>query len=608
METKTIETGILTRILEVKESSTDAESRTLEISFSSETPVERSFGSEILDHKPESVRLGRLNSSAPVLFNHDIDQPIGVVESATIEEKIGRASIRFGKSEKAEEVFQDVMDGILKNVSVGYAVHRMEQTKDNPPEYRVTDFEPHEISIVSVPADISIGVGREGETRIQTEIIELPKKQKTKMEAEVQERAVDMDAVIKEAGQAEQKRIREIEAYGREHKETELAEQFIKDGKSEGEFAQEILTRIQKRPKEQANIGLTKKEVNRFSWMRLINHMSKPGDEKYRREAEFEIDTCIEAERVAHKAARGYIIPNEVLNDRRIKTPARYGTRELLAGSGDGANLVPTILDASSFIEFLDNTMVTVRAGATVLRNLDGIIKIPRRDEAITGGWLAESADAGDVTPSYDQVTLQLKTYGLRVDLSRQLRLQSSMDIESLVSREIAMSCALALDKAAISGDGSSNSPTGAGAQSGVGTVALATINQITWAEAIELQADVMSANAYFGSMAYAIHPVLAGDAKSRSRDSGSGRYVMENNEIDGFPAYVSAQVADLGASGANNAMFGDFSSMLIGYFSPGIDVMVMKEFADGRTRLVVFVDADTNVRHVGSFSRTSNP
>jgi HK97 family phage major capsid protein/HK97 family phage prohead protease len=608
METKTIETGILTRILEVEESTTDAESRTLDISFSSETPVERGFGSEILDHSPESVDLGRLNNAAPVLFNHNIDVPIGVVENARIDGKVGRAQIRFGKSEKANEIFQDVMDGILQNVSVGYSVERMEQTKENPPEYRVVSWNPHELSLVTIPADNSVGLFRDQETRFQTEIIELPKKQKQKMEVEEQERAVDMDAVIKEAGQAEQKRIREIEAYGREHKETELAEQFIKDGKSEGDFAKEILSRIQKRPKEHADIGLTKKEVNRFSWMRLINHMSKPGDEKYRREAEFEIDTCIEAERAAHKAARGYIIPNEVLNDRRIKTAPRYGTRELQAGSGDGANLVPTILDASSFIEFLDNTMVSVRAGATVLRNLDGIIKIPRRDEAITGGWLAESADAGDVTPSYDQVTLQLKTYGLRVDLSRQLRLQSSMDVESLVSREIAMSCALALDKAAMTGDGSSNSPTGAGAQSGVGTVALATINQITWAEAIELQSDVMSANAYFGSLAYAIHPVLAGDAKSRSRDSGSGRYVMENNEIDGFPAFVSAQVADLGASGANNAMFGDWSSMLIGYFSPGIDVMVMKEFADGRTRLVVFVDADTNVRHVGSFSRTSNP
>ena len=608
MEMKTIETGILTRILEVKESTTDAESRTLEISFSSEAPVERSFGSEILDHKPESVRLGRLNSSAPVLFNHDIDQPIGVVESAKIEEKIGRASIRFGKSERADEVFQDVMDGILKNVSVGYAVHRMEQTKDNPPEYRVTDFEPHEISIVSVPADISIGIGREEETRFQTEIIELPKKQKPNMEVEVQERVVDMDAVIKEAGQAEQKRIREIEAYGREHKEQELAEQFIKDGKSEGEFAREILTRIQKRPKEHSDIGLTNKETKRFSWMKLINHMAKPGSERFRREAEFEIDTCLAAEKKQSKAPRGYYIPNEVLNDRRIKTPLRYGTRELQAGSGDGANLVPTILDASSFIEYLDNAMVTVRAGATVLRNLDGILKLPRRDEAITGGWLAESADAADTTPSYDQVTLQLKTYGLRVDLSRQLRLQSSMDVESMVARQISQSCALALDKAAMTGDGSSNSPTGCGAQSGVGTVALATINQITWAEAIELQSDVMSANAFFGNLAYAIHPTLAGDAKGRSRDSGSGRYVMENNEIDGFPAYISAQVKDLGASGANNAIFGDWSSLLIGYWSPGIDVAVHKEFDDGRTRLLVFVDADCNVEHVGSFSRTSNP
>ena len=157
-QTKKIETGILTRILEVKESNADKDSRTLDISFSSEAPVERSFGAEILDHKPESVRLGRLNNSAPVLFNHDIDQPVGVVESARIEEKIGRASIRFGNSERANEVFQDVMDGILQNVSVGYAVHRMEQTKDNPPEYRVTDFEPHEISIVTVPADISVGI------------------------------------------------------------------------------------------------------------------------------------------------------------------------------------------------------------------------------------------------------------------------------------------------------------------------------------------------------------------------------------------------------------------------------------------------------------------
>ena len=601
-QTKKIETGILTRILEVKESTANKDSRTLDISFSSEAPVERSFGAEILDHKPESVRLGRLNNSAPVLFNHDIDQPVGVVESARIEEKIGRASIRFGNSERANEVFQDVMDGILQNVSVGYAVHRMEQTKDNPPEYRVTDFEPHEISIVTVPADISVGISRERNTRVQTEVIELPELKEHKMEVEVQEQAVNTAALEAKVRADELKRVREIEAYGREHKESELAEEYIKSGKSEGEFAQAVLERIKNRPKEHFDIGLTKKETGEFSMLRLINALARPHDRTAQDEASFELQACQAQEGKQKRSARGVYIPNEVLNERSLSRPS-YQKRELLAGSGDGANLVPTILDGSSFIEFLDNNMVSVAMGARVLRNLDGIIKIPRRDAAITGGWIAESDAAGDVTPSYDQVTIQLKTYGLRVDLSRQLRLQSSLDVERLVREEISLSTAIALDQAALSGTGSSNQPTGIAATSGIGSETI-TANQITYAQAIAMQGDVMAANAYFGSLGYVIHPTLAADAKARTIDSGSGRFVMENNTIDGFRALVSAQST---YSSQNKVFFGNFNDLLIGYFSPGIDVSVHKEFDDGRVRLIVFVDADIAVRHAGSFSMTVN-
>ena len=610
METKT--TGLYCRTVQLERSDLQPETRSLSIAFSSETPVDRNFGAEILDHRPESVRLGRLNNSGPVLVNHDLGDQVGVVESARIDpDKVGRAEIRFGKSERAEEIFRDVEDGIRTQISVGYAIHKMEQTGQNPPVYRVTDFEPYELSVVSSGADQSVGIGRDSEQTFETQIIKLEtRKQKMEEKIEVTEERVDTTQVVAKARAEEISRVREIESYGREHKQPELAAQYIKDGKSAGEFAIEVLQRYQQKPKDHADIGLTPKETRKFSWMRLINHMAKPGDEKARREAEFEIDACIAAEKQQGRAARGYIIPMEVLNDPRIKTRNRsqFAKRELLAGSGDGANLVPTILDSSSFIEFLDNSMVTVRAGATVLRNLDGIIKIPRRDAAITGGWLAESADAADTTPSFDQVTLQLKTYGLRVDMTRQLRLQSSMDVESLIASEIALSCALALDKAAMTGPGTGNAPTGVGVQSGVGVQALATINQITWAEAIGLQSDVMTANAFFGDLAYAIHPVLAGDAKSRSRDSGSGRYVMENGEIDGYPAYISAQVADLGAGGANNAIFGNWRDCLIGYWSNGIDVQIHREFDDGRIRLLVFVDADCNVRHPGSFSRTSNP
>ena len=602
MKTKKIETGILTRILEVKESKADAESRTLDISFSSEAPVERSFGAEILDHKPESVRLGRLNNSAPVLFNHDIDQPIGVVESARIEEKVGRASIRFGNSERASEVFQDVMDGILKNVSVGYAVHRMEQTKDNPPEYRVIDFEPHEISIVSVPADISVGVGRDQETRIQTEVIELPKKEKPKME-EVQERSIDMDAAIKEAGQAEQKRIREIEAYGREHSETELAEQYIKEGKSVGEFASSVLERIKNRPKQHYDVGLTKKETSDFSFLRLVNALARPHDRSAQDNASFELEACRAQEKKQHREARGVYIPNEVLHERSLSNKTTYKKRELLAGSGDGANLVPTILDGSSFIEFLDNNMVTVAMGARVLRNLDGIIKIPRRDAAITGGWIAESADAADVTPSYDQLTLSAKTYALRVDLSRQLRLQSSMDVERLVREEISLSTAVALDEACLVGLGTSNDPAGICNTAGVG-ITLITADQFSWANAMAMQGDVMAANAYQGSLGYVLHPTLAADAKARTRDSGSGRFVMEGNDIGGFRAEVTSSLV---MGGKQRAIFADFSQAMVAYWSPGVDVSVHREFDDGRIRLIVFVDADFGVRHAGSFAITND-
>jgi len=601
-QTKKIETGILTRILEVKESNADKDSRTLDISFSSEAPVERSFGAEILDHKPESVDLGRLNNAAPVLFNHNIDIPIGVVENARIDGKVGRAQIRFGKSEKANEIFQDVMDGILQNVSVGYSVERMEQTKENPPEYRVVSWIPHELSLVTVPADNSVGLFRDHETRVQTEIIELPKKTENKMEVEVQEQAVNTAALEAKVRADELKRVREIEAYGREHKESELAEEYIKSGKSEGEFAQAVLERIKNRPKEHFDIGLTKKETGEFSMLRLINALARPHDRNAQDEASFELQACQAQEGKQKRSARGVYIPNEVLNERSLSR-ASYQKRELQAGSGDGANLVPTILDSSSFIEFLDNNMVSVAMGARVMRGLDGIIKIPRRDAAISGGWLAESGDAGDVTPSYDQVTMQLKTYGLRVDLSRQLRLQSSMDVERLVREEISLSTAIALDQAALSGTGSSNQPTGIAATSGIGSETI-TANQITYAQAIAMQGDVMAANAYFGKLGYVIHPTLAADAKARTIDSGSGRFVMENNTIDGFRTLVSAQAT---YSSQNKVFYGNFDDLMIGYWSPGIDVSVHKEFDDGRVRLIVFVDADIAVRHAGSFSMTVN-
>jgi HK97 family phage prohead protease len=157
------------RYAEIDRGKIVADDRTVEVAFSSETPVERWWGTEILDHGAGSVRMARMKNGAASLMNHDTEQLIGVVEEARIDsDKVGRAKVRFGNSALAKEKYQDVQDGILRHISVGYMVHKIETTTDGKGGNevdRVTDWEPVEISFVAVPADPTVGVGRSAEVR-----------------------------------------------------------------------------------------------------------------------------------------------------------------------------------------------------------------------------------------------------------------------------------------------------------------------------------------------------------------------------------------------------------------------------------------------------------
>lgn len=152
----------------------DTDSRTVELSFSSETPYGRWFGDEILCHDEECINLERFsNGLGTVLFNHDRDAVVGHIEKVWLEDNRGKALVRFDTDEQSETIFQKVQSGTLQGVSVGYAIYRYEVLEDedtkstngrfNGPAYVVTDWEPLEISIVSVPADPTVGVGRSAE-------------------------------------------------------------------------------------------------------------------------------------------------------------------------------------------------------------------------------------------------------------------------------------------------------------------------------------------------------------------------------------------------------------------------------------------------------------
>ena len=156
---ESIKTGIFRRSYELRSDDVDQDSREVGLSFSSEEGVERWFGTEILDHDPSSVRLGRLTDGGPLLVDHDPADHVGVVEKATVsKDRVGRALVRFGKSSRANEIFADVVDGIRRHISVGYRIHSMKQDDESDEVFRAVDWEPYEISLVSIPADASVGV------------------------------------------------------------------------------------------------------------------------------------------------------------------------------------------------------------------------------------------------------------------------------------------------------------------------------------------------------------------------------------------------------------------------------------------------------------------
>lgn len=244
----------------------DTDSRTVELSFSSETPYGRWFGDEILCHDEECINLERFsNGLGTVLFNHDRDAVVGHIEKVWLEDNRGKALVRFDTDEQSETIFQKVQSGTLQGVSVGYAIYRYEVLEDedtkstngrfNGPAYVVTDWEPLEISIVSVPADPTVGVGRSAEeihTSIDTQ------EDNTRMD---QEKTLEVQGVkstpvetgitqedLQKAMEQERKRTSEITALFRDF-DVEGADEAIVMGVSVDEARAMVMDQLRARNK-----------------------------------------------------------------------------------------------------------------------------------------------------------------------------------------------------------------------------------------------------------------------------------------------------------------------------------------------------------------------
>ncbi|MFW2374088.1 MAG: phage major capsid protein [Gammaproteobacteria bacterium] len=560
----------------------DEEKRTVKLSFSSEEPVERWEGNEILDHDPKSVQLARLENGGPLLVDHDPSDHVGVVENVSIDaDRVGRALVRFGKGKRATEIFNDVIDGIRKSISVGYRVFKAKEEDDN--NYRVVDWMPLEISFVSVPADATVGVGR-GDKEENDFIIEkkdraMPEEIKDK---KVQEPPVDVKAIADKARKEELNRVREITAISNEFEVD--SNDAINDGMTVDNFRVYVLDNMKKQrhipPKPATEIGLTEQEQREYSLFRAIQ-ASISGNWKG---AEFERECSVEISERLNKEARGFYVPYEM---QRVMTTA--------AG---GVGAVGTDHLAENFIDALRNQSVVAGLGAQVLNGLVGDVDIPRLDTGATFYWVTEDADLTNSDGSIGSVTLSPKTVGGSVPMSRRLLKQSAPSAEQIIRNDLIRGAAIAIDAAAINGSGAAGQPTGIISQVGVNSVAVADLGMIpTFAEAVAFETAIETDNALAENMAYLTTPAIKGSLKTTLKSAGVSGYIWEMNEINGYQAVSSNQCP------AANFIMGDFSQLLIGMWGVlDISPDTAAKAASGGLILRVFQDVDIAVRHPTAF------
>ena len=596
-ERKVIDMPMKYRTIDLfRDSHIDEEKRIVRVGVSSEEPVERSFGMEVLGHSAGDINMEFINSGrAPLLLDHDMTKQIGVIEEFKLDETAKRttAVVRFGKSALAREVFEDVADGIRMNISVGYRIDKLERYQENDETFYKAMWTPMEVSSVSVPADQSrlVGVGRSKDKQhknIEVKLMENEKKQDINLD-EVRTQTID-DA------KAEFKRnSKEIIDLAARHNKRDLADKAISDGISVEEFRGVLLENISNNtPLETpSEIGMTKEEVREFSLVRAIRAMANPSDRKAQEDAAFEFECSAEAARQYGKDAQGIMLPAEVLRT--------WKQRDI--NSSDDSTLIAEDYRGGDFIDVLRNSSSVMQAGATMLRGLQGNVVIPKKTAASSGAWIAtEGSAAAESEFTSGSVTMSPKVVGAFTDATRLLLQQSSLDVENLIRNDLTQSIATAIDLGALAGSGASGQPTGIANTSGINTTTFAAANP-TWAEIVAMESSVANDNALTGSLGYICRPADFGTLKTTEKATGTAQFVVSpDNSMNGYNVVRSNQVT------SGDFYFGNFADLLIGMYG-GLDITVdpYALSTSGGVRIVALQTVDVAVRHAVSFCKSSD-
>lgn len=554
---------------ESEDESTDNAPRLVELSFASNKPIQHWFGFLELDMNAKSVRLERLKLGGALLWNHCADDQIGVVEAVTLTSEKASATCKFSRSECGEENYQDVLDGIKRNVSVGFIPYTIEQKVDKngkqifengEPVYISRDWEPFEISLVSIPADISVGVGRSldkfEEQRKMPEENTIP----TDNPATVP----PVQPVTRTEPNPTLTRIDHFLAIGERFGQRDLAQRLALDAnKTEADLIREIGQTI---PNTQLNPPAAAETIAQ----RNGQQPSALARVNYRVNLK-----SFKGENAQENAYRSGMWLKAVFNrdGKALAYCEQNGLDFRSQNSGQNENggfLVPVEME---------NTLIDLRilygvfrANANVVPMASDTLIRPRRVSGLTAYFVADEAAITESSKGWDSITLNAKELGVLAKYTQNVSDDAIISLADDLANEIGYSFANKEDECGFNGDGTSTyggivglKQKFAAATAGVQTAAGATYASVTLANLNSLigllpQFARRSDNLKF----YCSHGVYANVLVRLAQAVGGVTYGeisgMLQNQFFGIPVEIVEVMPSTGASGQICLYYGNLS------------------------------------------------
>ncbi|HDI8934255.1 TPA: phage major capsid protein [Escherichia coli] len=597
-----------------------------EIAFSSEQPYQRQIWDEqnqemvvldeILVHTPEAVDLSRLNNNAPLLFNHNFDNHIGVVCNARIDaDKVGRATVRFSKhGTLANDIRNKVIEGTMEKISVGYDIkeYHIDYTKG---QLIVTKFVPFELSFVTVPADDSVGLNRslntitvnleakrdmtkeqieeikEEQEPAQVEETPVEENKEPKVE-ETQERQVEenkedenledgKDAKHPESVDDDSSTVRETEevkeereaAPVEEEKIEEVAERSEEDELEIREIARELNIDDSELARALAIKDMTPeafrtKALNKIATAQR-NNEQQIKDSKM--EKIFDLNNVIRslvdgAALGAHEAEYSAMAATATMQrGRAARGGSVFVPAAALRAAADG-NTKATLTDITdekllteSYVEMLLPQSVLGRLGVTVLSGLNAPIAVPKMTTSSVDafGFVDENGAAPESKAEFANVKMAPKTFAGGNPISRQ-SLKTVPNIATLITDHINKAVRIKLEQLILSDKDNTRGPKGLVKQL-VDGGRVTKKAAFSYKDFLKEIAALTDAGVPAQSIKFAMSGATAAELESTLKDNGVSGYIIENGKLAGYDVVTSGVIP------ADHIVLGDFSGIMIG-------------------------------------------